>query len=199
MAWLPLTSTTVEPARLDMERWASGGIILSSVAIRYQLGLALHAGSLILALRAATPHGTWESAMNAAFSVSTSAPKEAGDFALSRNKKPSCGGSIGGTGAPGGGAFIKVGPDPPLSRGNAVIHEPCNLWIVSGFSDHRPSIGVADENCRSVLRCKNSLGNRNVVVQRYRRVLDDADIVAVPLQNLVDALPASAVHKATVD
>jgi hypothetical protein len=24
-----LTSTTVEPARLDMERWASGGIILS--------------------------------------------------------------------------------------------------------------------------------------------------------------------------
>src|SRR3989442_3361968 len=86
MAWLPLTSTTVEPARLDMERWASGGIILSSVAIRYQLGLALHAGSLILALRAATPHGTWESAMNAAFSVSTSAPKEAGELALSRDQ-----------------------------------------------------------------------------------------------------------------
>src|SRR2546425_9305578 len=94
MAWLPLTSTTVEPARLDMERWASGGIILSSVAIRYQLGLALHAGSLILALRAATPHGTWESAMKAAFSVSTSAPKEAGNFALSRNKNPACGGRI---------------------------------------------------------------------------------------------------------
>src|SRR5438132_14293141 len=51
MAWLPLTSTTVEPARLDMERWASGGIILSSVAIIYQLGLAFHAGSLILPLR----------------------------------------------------------------------------------------------------------------------------------------------------
>src|SRR6266704_2952279 len=47
MAWLPLTSTTVEPARLDMERCASGGIILSSVAIRYQLGLAFHAGPLI--------------------------------------------------------------------------------------------------------------------------------------------------------
>jgi hypothetical protein len=86
MAWLPLTSTTMAPARLDIARWASGGIILSSVAIRHQLGLALHAGSLILPLRAATPHGTWESAMNAAFSASTSPAKEAGNFALSRNR-----------------------------------------------------------------------------------------------------------------
>jgi len=103
MAWLPLTSTTVEPARLDMARCASGGIILSSVTTKYQLGLVFHAGSLISPLRAATPHGTWESAMNAAFSGSTSAAKEAANFALSRNKKPSCGGRIGGTGALGGG------------------------------------------------------------------------------------------------
>src|SRR6202162_6218195 len=73
MAWLPLTSTTVEPARLDMERWAAGGIILSSVTTRYQLGFVFHAGSRIAPLRAATPHGTWESAMKAAFSASTSA------------------------------------------------------------------------------------------------------------------------------
>src|SRR5439155_15032178 len=53
---------------------------LSSVAIRYQLGLAFHAGSLILPLRASTPHGTWESAMFAAFSASTSAAKEARNF-----------------------------------------------------------------------------------------------------------------------
>src|SRR6266513_3734020 len=102
MAWLPFASTTVEPARLDMKRWASGGIILSSVAIRYQLGLALHAGSLILPLRAATPHGTWESAMNAAFSASTSPAKAAGNFARSSNRKPPCGASIGGWGASGG-------------------------------------------------------------------------------------------------
>src|SRR2546425_3905410 len=100
MAWLPLTSTTVALARLDMARWASGGIILSSVVTRYQLGLVLHAGSLIAPLMAPMPHGTWESAINAAFSGSTSAAKEAGNFALSRNKKPSCGGSIGGTGPP---------------------------------------------------------------------------------------------------
>jgi len=32
------------------------------------------------------PHGTWESAINAAFSASTSAAKEAGNFALSETK-----------------------------------------------------------------------------------------------------------------
>ena len=42
------TSTTVEPARFDITRWAAGGIILSSVATRYQLGLVFHAGSVIV-------------------------------------------------------------------------------------------------------------------------------------------------------
>src|SRR6266478_7694637 len=71
--------------------------------------------------------------------------------------------------------------------------------MVSGFRDYRSPVGMADENCRSVLCCKNSLSNCYVVLQRYCRILDDADAVAVSLQDLVDALPASAVHKATVD
>src|SRR5437764_7430236 len=115
MAWLPLTSTTLEPALLDMARCASGGIILSSVTSRYQLGLVFQAGSVITPPRASTPHGTWESAMNAAFSVSTSAAKEAGNAFLSRNKKPSWGGRIGGAGAPGGGSLISAATDSPLS------------------------------------------------------------------------------------
>src|SRR2546422_4253127 len=102
-----------------MARWASGGIILSSVVTRYQLGLVLHAGSLIAPLMAPMPHGTWESAINAAFSGSTSAAKEAGNFALSRNKKPSCGGSIGGTVPPGGGALIRDPTGSPLSWAEA--------------------------------------------------------------------------------
>src|SRR5258705_10455161 len=87
MAWLPLISTTVEPARLDMARWASGGIILSSVVTRYQVGLVLHAGSLIAPLMAPRPHGTWASAINAAFSASTSAAKEPGRMPLCGNTK----------------------------------------------------------------------------------------------------------------
>ena len=37
--------------------------------------------------------------------------------------------------------------------------------MVSGFSDYRPPVGMANENCRSVLRCKSSLGNCYVVLQ----------------------------------
>src|SRR5229473_7273466 len=112
-AWLPLTSTTVEPARLDIARWASGGIILSSVETKYQLGFVRHAGWVIAVLGASTPHGTWESAMNAAASGLRSAANEAGNFALSRNRYPSWGGRIGGTGAPGGGSLISVDTDSP--------------------------------------------------------------------------------------
>src|SRR5689334_6125700 len=76
---------------------------------------------------------------------------------------------------------------------------PKRAWHARGFSDYRSPVGMANENCRSFLRCKNSLGNCYVVLQRYCRILDDAHVVAVSLQDLVDALPASAIHKATVD
>src|SRR5260221_9308233 len=82
MAWLPLTSTTVEPARRDMSRCAPGGIILSSVVSKYQLGLVFQAGSLIVPPSAASPHGTCESAMKAALSALTSPANEAGNFAF---------------------------------------------------------------------------------------------------------------------
>src|SRR4029077_6652469 len=79
------------------------------------------------------------------------------------------------------------------------VYEGGNLWMVSGFSDYRSPVGMANENCRSILRCKSSLGNGSVVLQRYCRILDDADAIAVLLQDLVDPLPASAVNKATMD
>src|SRR5215475_622325 len=101
---------------------AGGGIILSSVATRYQLGFIFHAGSVIEPLSAATPHGTCESAMNAALSAGTSAANDAANFALSRNRKPSCGGSIGGTGAPGGGSLMSEATDSPLSGANAAMY-----------------------------------------------------------------------------
>src|SRR5215212_221346 len=104
-----------------MKRWAAGGIILSSLATRYQLGLVFQAGSLTAPWSAARPHGTCESAMNAAFSASTSAANEAANFALSRNRKPSCGGRIGGTGAPGAGSLIREAMDSPLSGAKAAM------------------------------------------------------------------------------
>src|SRR5205807_962498 len=104
-----------------MKRCAGGGIILSSVATRYQLGFVFHAGSSIAPLSAATAHGTCESAMNAAFSTSTSAANESRNFVLSRKRYPSCGGKIGGAGASGGGSLISEATDSPLSEANAAI------------------------------------------------------------------------------
>src|SRR5437867_11251962 len=104
-----------------MKRWAGGGIIRSSVATKYQLGFVFQAGCLIAPLSASRPQGTWESAMNCAFAASTSAAKEAGTFALSRYRKPSCGGRIGGTGAPGGGSLIRLDTDSPASGANAAM------------------------------------------------------------------------------
>ena len=69
----------------------------------------------------------------------------------------------------------------------------------AGFGDHGSAIGVADENRRPVLRGQNALGCCGVVLQRDGRVLDDADAVTAVLQDLVDAPPAGAVHKATMD
>jgi adenylate cyclase len=66
MAWLPATSVVVAPARSAIICCAGGGIMRSSVAIRYQLGLLRQAGSLIAPPSASKPHGTCESAMNAA-------------------------------------------------------------------------------------------------------------------------------------
>src|SRR5687768_17036515 len=104
-----------------MSCWAGCGIILSSVATRYQLGFDLHAGSLMAPLSAPTPHGVCESAMNWAVSESTSAANEAANLALSRKRNPSCGGRIGGTAAPGGGSLMSADTDSPLSGANAAM------------------------------------------------------------------------------
>src|SRR2546422_10192614 len=104
-----------------MARGASGGIILSSVETRYQLGFVFHAGSATAPFRASTPHGTCESAMNDAASGLTSAAKDARNCARSRKRYPSCGGMIGGTGAPGGGVLVKDDTDSPLSGAKSAM------------------------------------------------------------------------------
>src|ERR1700741_3799955 len=122
MAWLPGTSIVVAPARSAIARCAPGGIMRSSVAIRYQLGLLRQAGSVTAPLSASTPHGTCESAMNAASRAGTSAANESANFPRSRNRNTSWGGRIGGTGAPGGGFLISDDTDSPLSGANAAMY-----------------------------------------------------------------------------
>ena len=71
--------------------------------------------------------------------------------------------------------------------------------MVAGLGDDRAAVGVADEDHRFALRVDDALGRGDVVGERERRVLDDADVVAVLLQVVVDALPAGAVDETAVD
>src|SRR5262245_59347482 len=105
-----------------MNRCASGGIILSSVATRYQLGFFLQAASVTLPFSASKPQGVCDSPMNSASFGSTSAANDAANFALARYRKPSRGGRIGGTGAPGGGFLIRSATDSPLSGAKAAMY-----------------------------------------------------------------------------
>jgi hypothetical protein len=57
--------------------------------------------------------------MKRASSSGRSPAKAAGNLSQSRNRKPSWGGRIGGTGAPGGGSAMSVLPDSPVSGAKA--------------------------------------------------------------------------------
>src|SRR5215467_7654575 len=105
-----------------MKCCTGGGIMRSSVVIRYQLGFCLHAGSWMVSESALTPHGTCESAMNAALSVSTSPANDAANFVLSRDRYPSDGGRIGGAGASAGAAWMRSLTDSPSSGANAQMY-----------------------------------------------------------------------------
>jgi len=63
-----------------MARWATGGIIRSSVVTRYQQGLARQVGWLTWPPRASTPHGTCESARNWASAAGRSPAREPWKF-----------------------------------------------------------------------------------------------------------------------
>ncbi len=79
------------------------------------------------------------------------------------------------------------------------IDKPRDLWIVAGFGDHRSSVGVADEHHRAALRMNDEFGGGDIAGQRDRGILDDADTVAVLLQELIDALPTGTIHETPVD
>ena len=79
------------------------------------------------------------------------------------------------------------------------VDERRHVGIGASLGDHRPAVGVADENDRLALRVDDALGRGHVAFERQRRILDDADVVAVLLQDVVDALPAGAVHETAVN
>jgi hypothetical protein len=121
---LPATSITLEPDRSDMARCAGGGDhpILGRDQVPARLGPPGGVGDG--SANQSRPRGTCESARNAACWADRSAANEAWNFSRSKSSKPSLGGRIGDTGAPGGGSAIRVLTDSPLSGANAAMSLP---------------------------------------------------------------------------
>ncbi|MCY1240480.1 hypothetical protein D9M72_533320 [compost metagenome] len=103
-----------------------------------------------------------------------------------------------------GGAGRRVGDQ----RGNGLalirreggdIDDGLHLFVGAGFGNDHAAIGVADEYDRAVLCGDRALGDGDVIGKRQGRVLDDGDVVAVLLEDVVDALPAGAIDEAAVN
>jgi hypothetical protein len=58
---------------------------------------------------------------------------------------------------------------------------------------------MANEKDRIALCVDHLLGRGDVARERNRRILDDADVVAVLPQEAIDALPAGAVRETAVN
>lgn len=117
----------------------------------------------------------------------------------SRRRKPSFGGRIGGTGAPGG----RVGDQGVdrlalVGRERGDVGERRHLLVGAGLGDHHSAVGVADQGHRSRLGVDDLPGGGHVALQGERGVLHDGHGVAVGLQGLVHPLPSRTVHEASV-
>src|SRR6185295_7853794 len=79
------------------------------------------------------------------------------------------------------------------------VDERRHVGVVSSLGDHGSAVGMSHKDHRFALRVDDALGRIRVALERERRILDDADLVTVLLQLVVDALPAGAVDKTSVN
>ena len=168
---------------------------MSSVATRYQLGLDFQAASVTAPVSARTPHGTCVGHERGLGLVDIGGEGSAElrlveeQEAILRRKDRRhrrAGGRVLDEGVNGLG-FVRC------KRRD--VNEPRDLRVVSGFRDHHAAVGMADQHDRALGLCDDLPRGGNVVGQRRRRVLDDADVVATLLETIVDAFLAGAVDE----
>jgi hypothetical protein len=78
------------------------------------------------------------------------------------------------------------------------VDEPRDFRVGAGFGDDNAAVGMTDQHHRPLRLRDREPGGGHIVGQGGRRVLNDADVVTVLLQDVVDAFPAGAVDKAAV-
>jgi hypothetical protein len=88
---------------------------------------------------------------------------------------------------------------PLVRRERRDVDEPSDLRIVAGLRDYHAAVRVTHEDHWARLRRDHTLGDGDIVVERDRWMLDDADAVPMLPQAVVHALPTGTVHEPTVD
>jgi hypothetical protein len=68
------------------------------------------------------------------------------------------------------------------------IHQSGNRWIRARFCDYGSPIAVRDKDTRSGLRCEDPLHGGHIILGGRLRLLDDADVEAIPDKVVVNAL-----------
>ena len=86
-----------------------------------------------------------------------------------------------------------------VRREGGDVHERADPVVGAGLGDHDAAVGVADEDDRAVELVEDAGGRCDVIVERRRRVLDDAHVVAFSDEPVVDRLPSGAIDEAAVD
>src|SRR4029077_8975481 len=79
------------------------------------------------------------------------------------------------------------------------IHQSHNGGICAGFSNYGATIAVSHQNARSILKSESALGGGHIIFEGCLRLLDDADVVAVLDQNVVDTFPPRTIGPGAVN
>jgi hypothetical protein len=69
----------------------------------------------------------------------------------------------------------------------------------SRLRNHGSSVAVRDKDVRSILECEDTLHGGHIILEGRFRLLDDADVVAIHDQNVVDAFPAGTICPGSVN
>src|ERR1700689_3530045 len=79
------------------------------------------------------------------------------------------------------------------------VHQTNNRRVGPGFGKYGSPVAMSDKNARTILQSEDAFGGGNVVFKGRLRFLDDADIVAVLDENIVNALPPRTIGPRAVD
>jgi hypothetical protein len=78
------------------------------------------------------------------------------------------------------------------------VNQANNRRVCSCLGNHGAPVAVRYKNARSILLSKDALGGRDIFLERSLRFLDNADLVTILDQNVVNTFPAGAICPSSV-